>query len=120
MSQNPKRSNTAVIVVLTLLIVLMIAATAFLIYMSVNLVNKQPEQTTTQSSSLMLPQNTAPAPTPVETEATVPPTTEAPAVEQVIATATIGVQGDLLMHKPVFESCKKDGSYDFSSIFQYS
>ena len=31
MSQNPKRGNTALIVVLTLLIVLMIAATAFLV-----------------------------------------------------------------------------------------
>ena len=41
MSKNPKRGNTAPIVVLTVLIVLMIAATAFLIYLSITLVNKE-------------------------------------------------------------------------------
>ena len=121
MSQNPKRSNTAVIAVLTVIILLMIAATAFLIYLSVDLVNKEPEQKPSQSSSLTLPQTPSTAPAPTETEATAPPTTEAPEVEQVIATATIGSQGDLLMHKPVFDTCRKsDGSYDFSSIFQYT
>ena len=121
MSQNPKRSNTAVIAVLTVIILLMIAATAFLIYLSMDLVNKEPEQKPSQSSSLTLPQTPSTAPAPTETEATAPPTTEAPEVEQVIATATIGSQGDLLMHKPVFDTCRKsDGSYDFSSIFQYT
>ena len=121
MSQNPKRSNTAVIAVLTVIILLMIAATAFLIYLSVDLVNKEPEQKPSQSSSLTLPQTPSTAPAPTETEATAPPTTEAPEVEQVIATATIGSQGDLLMHKPVFDTCRKsDGSYDFSSIFQHT
>ena len=121
MSQNPKCSNTAVIAVLTVIILLMIAATAFLIYLSVDLVNKEPEQKPSQSSSLTLPQTPSTAPAPTETEATAPPTTEAPEVEQVIATATIGSQGDLLMHKPVFDTCRKsDGSYDFSSIFQHT
>ncbi|MGM9660920.1 MAG: CapA family protein [Faecousia sp.] len=121
MSQNPKRSNTAVIAVLTVIILLMIAATAFLIYLSIDLVNKEPEQKPSQSSSLTLPQTPSTAPAPTETETTAPPTTEAPEVEQVIATATIGSQGDLLMHKPVFDTCRKsDGSYDFSSIFQYT
>ena len=40
MAQNPKRGNTAVIVVLTVLIVLMIATTALLIYLSIDLVNR--------------------------------------------------------------------------------
>ena len=38
----------------------------------------------------------------------------------VVSTATISSQGDLLMHKPVIETCKdSSGNYDFSSIFRY-
>ncbi|MGM9604136.1 MAG: CapA family protein, partial [Faecousia sp.] len=59
------------------------------------------------------------------TEATEPPTTEPPTTlppepEHVVATATIGTVGDLLMHQPVFASCQQsDGSYNFESIFRY-
>ena len=121
MSQKPKRSNTAVIAVLIVIILLMIAVTAFLIYLSMDLVNKEPDVKPTQGSSMQLPQASETQALQTEPETTVPPTTEAPQVEQVIATATIGSQGDLLMHKPVFDSCRQsDGSYDFSSIFQYS
>ena len=119
MAQNPKRGNTAVIVVLTVLIVLMIAATAFLIYLSINLVNKEADVTPT-GSTVQLPQTTQTKPAPTETEETEAPTTEAPETEQVIATATVGAMGDLLMHEPVFRTCRQgDGSYDFSSIFRY-
>ncbi len=42
---------------------------------------------------------------------------------QVTATATLGVQGDLLMHKPIFKSgtvvYKGDGKYDFTPVFTY-
>ena len=118
MSKNPKRGNTAVIVVLTVLIVLMVAATAFLIYLSIDLVNKEADIMPTQGNAMQLP--TGAATEPAQTETTVPPTTEAPEVEHVVATATIGAVGDLLMHKPVFDTCRKsDGSYDFSSIFRY-
>ncbi|MDY3225408.1 MAG: CapA family protein [Candidatus Faecousia sp.] len=118
MSQKPKRSNTVAIIVLTVLILLMIAATAFLIYLSIDLVNKEPEIQPSQSSAMTLPIATQ---TETATETTEPPTTTAPEPEHVVATATIGAQGDLLMHKPVFDSCRKsDGSYDFSSIFQYT
>ena len=38
----------------------------------------------------------------------------------VVSSATISSQGDLLMHKPVIDTCKgKDGKYDFESIFRY-
>ena len=118
MSKNPKHGNTAVIVVLTVLIVLMVAVTAFLIYLSIDLVNKEADITPTQGNTMQLP--TGAATEPAQTETTVPPTTEAPEVEHVVATATIGAVGDLLMHKPVFDTCRKsDGSYDFSSIFRY-
>ena len=54
------------------------------------------------------------------TQPTEPPTTLPPEPEHVVSTATIGTVGDLLMHKPVFESCRQsDGSYDFESIFRY-
>ena len=47
------------------------------------------------------------------TETTVPP----PAL---IASATVGAQGDLLMHEPVISSGRTaDGSYDFSYLFRY-
>ena len=118
MSKNPKHGNTAVIVVLTVLIVLMVAVTAFLIYLSIDLVNKEADITPTQGNTMQLP--TGAATEPAQTETTVPPTTEAPEVEHVVATVTIGAVGDLLMHKPVFDTCRKsDGSYDFSSIFRY-
>ncbi len=64
-------------------------------------------------------------PTLPTTEATEPPTTEPPTTlppepEHVVATATIGTVGDLLMHQPVFASCQQsDGSYNFESIFRY-
>ena len=118
MSKNPKRCNTALIVVLTVLIVLMIAATAFLIYLSINLVNKEADVTPT-GNAVQLPHTTETKPAPTETEETEAPTTEAPETEQVVATATIGALGDLLMHKPVFDTARQsDGSYDFSSIFR--
>ena len=118
MSKNPKHGNTAVIVVLTVLIVLMVAATAFLIYLSIDLVNKEADITPTQGNTMQLP--TGAAPEPAQTETTVPPTTEAPEVEQVVATATVGAIGDLLMHSPIFNSCKQaDGSYNFESVFRY-
>ena len=120
MSQNPKRGNTAVIVALIVLIVLMIAATAFLLYLSINLVNKEADITPTQGSSMQAPQASKPQPETTEAPETEPPTTEAAETERVIATATVGAMGDLLMHKPVFDTARKsDGSYDFSSIFRY-
>lgn len=120
MSQNAKRGNTTVIVVLILLIILMIAATAFLIYLSIDLVNKQVEIQPGQSSVMQLPQTGAATEKPLQTEPTIPATTEAPQTEQVVSTATVGVIGDLLMHSPIFNNCKQaDGSYNFESVFRY-
>ena len=51
---------------------------------------------------------------------TTPPTTEEALPLQPVASATVGVQGDLLMHKPVITACTtEDGGYDFASIFRY-
>ena len=49
-----------------------------------------------------------------------PPTTVETQPVEPVASATVGVQGDLLMHKPVITACTtEDGGYDFESIFRY-
>ena len=49
-----------------------------------------------------------------------PPTTVETQPVEPVASATVGVQGDLLMHKPVLTACTtEDGGYDFESIFRY-
>lgn len=72
-------------------------------------------QRETQPTELMIP--TEPPTTEPPTE---PPTTLPPEPEHVVSRATIGTVGDLLMHKPVFDSCyQSDGTYNFESIFRY-
>lgn len=57
---------------------------------------------------------------PEPAQTTAPPETTRPEAAQVVATATVSAQGDLLMHKPVFNTCRQeDGTYDFGSLFQY-
>lgn len=120
MSDKPKRGRTATVVVLTLLILAMIAATAYVIYLCIDLVNQEPDAGISTEQTIALPTGATTEPAPTET--TVPPTTEPePVPETVVATATISAQGDLLMHSPVFNSAKQaDGSYDFESIFRYT
>ena len=61
-----------------------------------------------------IPENPSISASTTETEDTVP------GAITVVSSATISSQGDLLMHKPVIETCKdEDGNYDFSSIFRY-
>lgn len=119
MSREPRRVGTLGTVISTLLILALIAATGFVVYLCVDMVNAEPE-TMQQTEVIEMPTE---APTEaVPTETTVPPTTAPPVEpETVIATATISSQGDLLMHKPVFETGRQgDGSYNFGSIFKYS
>lgn len=115
MSRNPRRMGGLGTFVAILLILAIIAATGYVVWLCVDLVNK--EAPTVPTNTVALPTEEA-APT---TETTVPPTTEPPPEpERVIATATISAQGDLLMHKPVFDTCRQsDGSYNFGSIFRY-
>lgn len=117
MPRNPKRGGGAVKVLLIVLILLMIAATALVIWMCVDLTNRSKPVPTTPNNSVVvtLPRDTEPGPTQTE-----PPETTLPEPERVVATATIASQGDLLMHKPVFDTClQSDGSYNFESIFRY-
>ena len=118
MSKKPKGNNTAVVVLLTILIFVMIALTGLVIWMCVNLVNKTPQTTVrTETQIYTLPTVIRTEPTQAETQ---PPETTLPEPEHVVATASIGTMGDLLMHKPVFDTClQSNGTYDFSSIFRY-
>lgn len=103
---------------LILLILVFIAATAFMIKLALDLPGTQVQKPHT-TEAVTLP--TAAVTEPDQTE---PPTeTTLPEPEKVIATATISAQGDLLMHKPLFDDRsvirQSDGSYDFSYIFKY-
>ncbi len=121
MSREPKRIGGLATFVITLLILAMIAATGYVIWLCLDMANQDTSATAPQSPSIVLPTE-PPVATEAPVETTTPPTT-APQVEPetVVATATIASQGDLLMHKPVFDTCRQsDGSYDFESIFRYT
>ena len=120
MSKKPYRSYTGLKVVLILLILIMIAATAFVVWLCFDLTNKNPQPSVSEKPGIQLPVETQATVPPATTEATLPPeTTLPPEPEKVIATATISAQGDLLMHQPVFITCQKDGVYNFESLFRY-
>lgn len=121
MSRNPKRKRSGVVVFLTILILLMIGASAYMVYLCIDLVNQEPAVT--------VPENSISLPTAPMESTTAPEETEIPATTEVydpvVSTATVGVVGDLLMHKQLFQKAsnsvtyQEDGTYDFSAIFQY-
>ena len=65
--------------------------------------------------SVPTPSVSAPTTT-VPTEPTTVPT-EPPVVKE--ATFTLSATGDILMHEPVFKSCKESDGYNFDSIFTF-
>ena len=76
MSKKPKGNNTAVVVLLTILIFVMIALTGLVIWMCVNLVNKTPQTTVrTETQIYTLPTVIRTEPTQAETQ---PPETTLP------------------------------------------
>lgn len=123
MSRNSSpRKHTGTIVVLILLILAMIAATVFIIKLCLEIPNKETGgKPSNSNASLFFPAETKPEETEAPTETTMPEP------EHVVATATIGSMGDLLMHEPIFSAGgnynaavqQTDGSYDFESIFRY-
>lgn len=119
MARNPKHLSGLTTALVTLLILALIAATGFVIYLCIDLVNQEAPTVPTGESVVLPTEGTTATEAPTET--TVPPTTAPPEPEKVIATATVASQGDLLMHKPVFDTCRQgDGTYDFGSLFQYT
>ena len=119
MSREPRRVGVLGTVISVLLILTLIAATGFVVYLCVDMVNLEPE-TMQQTEIVEMPTEAPTEAAPTET--TVPPTTAPPAEpETVIATATIASQGDRLMHVGVFNAAKQnDGTYDFDHVFKYS
>ena len=120
MSRNGK-NHSGVKAFLIILILVMIAATAFVVKMCFDLATQVPERTPQESGSV-LEDYLSTQPEETETE---PPTT-VPVPEHVVSTATIGSMGDLLMHMPIFDDYQynaavqqADGTYDFESVFRY-
>lgn len=109
-----KRNRLLIVVDLLLAALITVMILAALIILPGRQTN--PQLSATQPTTLMTE-----APTEETTEPeTEPPTTLPPEPEHVVATATIGATGDVLMHLPVVNSGRQsDGSYDFESIFHY-
>ena len=111
-----KSNHTGLKIVLILIMLILVAGSAFMVKLSLDLASV-PVETRPADTTIELP--TAPKETEAPTEATTVPTEPEP--EKVIATATISAQGDLLMHSPVFDTCRQsDGTYNFESIFRYT
>ena len=111
---NRLKKGSALVGVLTALIVVLLIANAALLYLHFQVPNgiSAPVQDATAAPT----EDT----TPTTEETTEPPTTEPPEPEHVVSTATILSTGDLVMHKPVFDAAwQKDGTYNFDNIFMY-
>ena len=121
MSREPKRLGALGTVIMVLVILGIIAATGLLVWLCIDMVNLTPEGTQSTDQSVVLPAESQKPTEEMPTETTVPPTTtEPPEPEKVVATATVASQGDLLMHQPVFITCRQgDGTYNYESIFRY-
>ena len=133
MSRKPQSNHTGLKVVLILLILVMIAATAFMIKLCIGVAGVEPGPDRVKLPAFlqsMLEKDPEESPDPEdtdptaateeteETEATTEPTLPEP--EHVVSTATISATGDVLMHMPVVNSgARDDGSYDFDYIFRH-
>lgn len=114
------RHNTLV-TILIVIIVAMIVGTLFVIKQCLDLANIDADIRSTEQADIYLPPANPTDTTVIPTETTLPEP------EHVVATATIGAMGDLLMHKPIFDDLteynaavqQQDGTYDFTSVFQY-
>ena len=122
MARNPKRLGAGATAIVTLVILALIAATGYLVWLCIDLVNVD-SAPTQPDASVVLPSSTeeTAAPTTAPEETVPPTTTEPPQPETVVATATVSTQGDLLMHSPVFATARQsDGTYNFENIFRYT
>ena len=112
-----RRKKHSSLPALTVMLVLVLAG---LVILAVSLGTSQspagPSDPSTPSTTQSEPTN--PPTTAVPPTTTVPPTTVPPVVKE--ASFTLSAMGDMLMHAPVFNSCRNsDGSYNFDSIFRY-
>ncbi len=120
MSRNNKNRSGAKAVLIVLILV-MIAASAFMVKLCIDLATQTPEKKPEESGSVLEDYY---ATQPEETE-TQPPETTLPVPEHVVSTASVGTMGDLLMHTPIFlpqynpETYNSDGTYNFDSVFEH-
>lgn len=116
-----KSKQNRLISILLILIVFLIVGTLFTIKACFDLVHLNPEVSSTEQGEYQVPSSVATELIEIPTETTLPEP------EHIVSTATIGAMGDLLMHKPIFDDLTEynaavqqpDGSYDFTSVFQY-
>ena len=96
------------------ILILIVAAVAVLLLRN-SLPSDPTEPSDTAPVQTTLPPETTVPPT------TVPPTTAPPEVKVIETTASFTVTGDLLMHKPVFQSCwdSEKGDWVFDPIFTF-
>ena len=109
-----RRKNYSGLIMLIILLVLLLAG---LIVLAVTLSDPQ---TPTEPSDPSVPSTTLTDSTdpPTTPPTTVTPTTQPPIVKE--SSFTLSAVGDMLMHSPVFNSCRNnDGTYNFDSIFRY-
>lgn len=101
-----------------IVVVLVLAAAAAVLLLKGPGPQEHPGETTTAPTTL----ETQPAETTIPPETTVPPTTvPADELKVIETTASFTVTGDLLMHKPVFQSCwdNEQGTWVFDPIFTF-
>ncbi len=116
-NKNPSGAKT----VLIILILVMIAASTFMVKLCFDLATQTPEPKPSENGSVLDDYT----PTEPEETETQPPETTMPEPEHVVSTASVGTMGDLLMHTPIFlpkynpETYHSDGTYDFDPVFQY-
>lgn len=116
-----KQKNDKLVIILCTLIVLLNIGIVYVFILCLNIVHIDKVSAPTEEIEIQF----SPSIQTITSEAT--KETTLPEPEHVIATATIGAMGDLLMHKPIFDDLTEynaavqqpDGSYDFTSVFQY-
>ena len=92
-----KSKKNTIAVILIIFIAAVIAGTLYVIKLCLDLTNNDADITASEQTEIRLPSADP-------TETTEPPTeTTLPEPEHVVATASIGAMGDLLMHKPIFD-----------------
>ena len=111
---------------LTVVLLLILAAAVCLLLWKVSGNETTPSTSPEDSQSNIAPNPETGSPSVSETEAhqeTTVPTTEAttaPTEPYLVSSASIGVTGDMLIHKPMLTGAKQsDGSYDFTDYYKY-
>ena len=122
-SNEPRRGGAGTRVLLVFLILVLIAGSAAMVYLCIDLVNKPSDAVHSGSDPLAgLTEPQDPVVTvPTETE---PPETTMPEPEHVVSTATVTATGDILLHTPIYLSSNAacntgNNTYNFDPIFKY-